>query len=309
MNMSGGGNVDFKQLETFVAIAKYKSYSKAAEHLFLTQPTLSSHIINLEKELKTTLLNRSSKQISLTPAGEILYEYAVNLLSMKTSAQFKLNEYRGTFVGQVEIAASTIPEQYILPEFLCQFHQVYPEVILTMSHLPSEKIIEGVLSEEYNLGIVGSRSTHNHLSFHELLADELALVTPASSQYKHLLKNPSWESLIKLPYIFREQGSGTRKKFEAAVKKSKHSIRELKIVAYIENTEVIKTCILNGMGVSILSRRAIEKELAEERFYAVRVPELELDRNFYLVHHKYRSLSPMEIRFKDFLIEALSAES
>lgn len=301
--------MDFRQLETFVAIAKYKSYSKAAEHLFLTQPTLSSHIINLEKELKTTLINRSSKQISLTPAGEILYEYAVDLLSLKTNAQFKLDEYRGTFVGQVDIAASTIPEQYILPDLLYTFHQDYPEVTLTMSHLPSEKIIEGILTEEYNLGIVGSRSTHNHLAFHPLVADELVLVTPATKEYQHLVHQSSWEKLIQLPYLFREQGSGTRKEFEAAVKKSRHSLRELKVVAYIENTEVIKTFILKGMGVSILSRRAIQQELAQGLFYAIQVPDLELERNFYLVHHKYRSLSPLEIRFKDFLIAALTQSS
>ncbi|SMP64977.1 selenium metabolism-associated LysR family transcriptional regulator [Anoxynatronum buryatiense] len=297
--------MDFKQLETFCAIAKYKSYSKAAEHLFLTQPTLSSHIINLEKELKTTLVNRSSKQISLTPAGQILYQYAVDLLSLKTNAQFKLDEYRGTFVGQVEIAASTIPEQYVLPELLCQFHQEYPDVTLSMHHLPSEKIIEGVLSEEYNLGIVGSRSTHNHLAFHELVTDELALITPASEKYRRFSETLTWSDLISLPYIFREQGSGTRKRFETALKRSHHTLKDLRVVAYIENTEVIKTCIRKGMGVSILSRRAVEQELMEGLFYAFDIPDLELHRHFYLVHHKYRSLSPLEVRFRDFLIEAL----
>jgi LysR family transcriptional regulator, transcriptional activator of the cysJI operon len=296
--------MDFKQLETFVAIARYKSYSKAAEHLFLTQPTLSSHIINLEKELKTTLINRSSKQISLTPAGTILYQYAVDLLALKSNAQFKLDEYRGTFVGQVEIAASTIPEQYILPELLCRFHSLYPEVILSMHHLPSEKIIEGVLAEEYNLGIVGSRSTHNHLNFHKLLEDELFLVTPATDRYRQIQRHMTAEDLFALPYIFREQGSGTRKRFELALKKNHHSLRELNVVAYIENTEVIKTCVKNGMGVSILSGKAVGRELSDGSLLAIAVPELELKRNFYLVHHKYRSLSPLEIRFKSFLTES-----
>lgn len=294
--------MDFKQLETFVAIAKYKSYSKAADHLFLTQPTLSSHIINLEKELKTTLLNRSSKQISLTPAGELLYSYAVELLSLKENAQFKLDEYRGTFVGQVEIAASTIPERYILPDLLVAFHQKYPEVIITMSHLSSEKIIEGILTEEYNIGIVGSRSTHNHLSFFPLVKDEMVLITPATKAYQPLLTHIDWSDLVVLPYLFREHGSGTRKEFETALKKSKHHLKELNIIGYIENTEVIKEFVMKEMGVSILSLRAVEREVAEGRLYAVPLPELEMGRHFYLVHHKYRSLSPMEIRLKEFLL-------
>ncbi len=297
--------MEFKQLETFVAIAKYKSYSKAAEHLFLTQPTLSSHIINLEKELKTTLINRSSKQISLTPAGKILYEYALQLLNIKESANFKLGEYRGQFVGQIEIAASTIPEQYILPRLLTGFNQQYPDVVLTLRHMASEKIIEGILTEEHNIGVVGSKASHSHLIFHSLTSDELALVVPNTDEYQHYEGEIPWDHIIRKPFIFREQGSGTRRLFEAALKKNNHSIRELKVAAYIENTEVIKKCIMDDMGVSILSKRAIQQELLNGSLKALTIPDMILTRNFHLVHHKYRTLSPLEIKFKEYLIHQI----
>ena len=295
--------MEFRQLETFVAIAKYKSYSKAAESLFLTQPTLSNHIINLEKSLGTTLINRSNKQISLTPAGKILYEYALQILQVKESAGFKLDEYRGHFVGHIEIAASTIPEQYILPSFLTGFKELFPDVILTLRHLASDKIIDGILTEEYNLGVVGSKASHGHLLFHSITEDELALVVPNNETYQQYEREVPWSDLVKMPFIFREQGSGTRKLFEASLKKNHLSFRDLKIAAYIENTEVIKQCIVDGMGVSILSKRAIQQELLNGSLKALSIPDMVLTRNFYLVHHKYRTLSPLELRFKEYLME------
>ncbi|SFI32985.1 DNA-binding transcriptional regulator, LysR family [Tindallia magadiensis] len=295
--------MEFRQLETFVAIAKFKSYSKAAESLFLTQPTLSNHIINLEKDLGTTLINRSNKQISLTPAGKILYDYAVEILHVKENVGFKLDEYRGHFVGHIEIAASTIPEQYILPSFLTGFKKQYPDVTLTLRHLASDKIIDGILTEEYNLGVVGSKTTHGHLTFHSLTEDELALVVPNNEAYQAYETEISWSELIKKPFIFREQGSGTRKLFEAALKKNSLGFRDLKVAAYIENTEVIKKCIMDGMGVSILSKRAIQQELLNDSLKALEIPDMVLTRHFYLVHHKYRTLSPLELRFKEYLME------
>lgn len=295
--------MEFRQLETFVAISKYKSYSKAAESLFLTQPTLSNHIINLEKDLGTTLINRSNKQISLTPAGKILYEYALQILQVKERVGFKLDEYRGHFVGHIEIAASTIPEQYILPSFLTSFKQSYPDVVLTLRHLASDKIIDGILTEAYNLGVVGSKTSHGHLTFHSLTEDVLALVVPNTSAYQHYENEVPWSELVKMHFIFREQGSGTRKLFEAALKKNQHSFRDLKVAAYIENTEVIKRCIMDGMGVSILSKRAIQQELLNGSLKALSIPDMVLSRDFYLVHHKYRTLSPLELRFKEHLLQ------
>lgn len=127
--------MDFKQLETFVTIAKLKSFSKAAEHLFLTQPTISNHIQNLEKELKTILINRTNKNISLTQAGELLYKHAIDILNKKESAIFSLNQFKGKIEGILEISASTIPEQYYLPDLLIEFSKKYPEVKYNLKNM------------------------------------------------------------------------------------------------------------------------------------------------------------------------------
>ena len=118
--------MDFKQLEVFVAVCKYESFSKAAKELFLTQPTVSSHIHNLEKELGTVLINRNNKNLTLTKSGEILYNHAILILNNCKKAVYDIKEYSGKIEGIIDIACSSIPESYIIPNFLNNFSNQYP---------------------------------------------------------------------------------------------------------------------------------------------------------------------------------------
>lgn len=293
--------MDFRQLETFVAVAKYKSFSKAADYLYLTQPTISSHIANLEKEINTVLINRSNRKISLTKAGEILYDYAVNLLNLKEGAVYKLSEYKGKIVGNIEIAASTIPEQYIIPQLICEFNKDYPDVTFRMLHYDSQQVVEGILQNQIDFGIVGAKIPNNQLNYIELVSDEVLLVTPTTDKYNSMKEPVSLEDIIKENYIFRELGSGTRKLVESALKDLKMDVTSLNVVAYIENTEAIKQCIRQGLGLSFLSKRAVADEVQLKVLKTFRVKELNLDRKFYFVYHKYRNPSPLEATFQEFV--------
>ncbi len=112
--------MDFKQLESFVMLAKLRNFSKAAEKLYLTQPTISNHINNLERDLDTLLFNRSNKKVSLTQAGEILLNHALSILNERDQALFSLGQFQGEIIGTLEIASSSIPERYLLTELLCK---------------------------------------------------------------------------------------------------------------------------------------------------------------------------------------------
>ncbi|AOY76654.1 selenium metabolism-associated LysR family transcriptional regulator [Clostridium formicaceticum] len=299
--------MDFKQLESFVAIAKFKSFSKAADYLYLTQPTISSHIINLEKELKTTLINRTNKKISLTKAGEVLYDYAVNIINLKENAKFKLEEFKGKITGNIEIACSTIPEQYIIPDIICKFNKAYPDVTFNMFHYDSKQVVEGILHGEIDFGMVGAKIAHSQLKYSELTNDEIVLVTPCGEPYDSFASEINIENILQENFIFRERGSGTRALLETTLKKHKVDIDDLKIIAYIENTEAIKQCIRKGLGVSFLSKHAIEDEVKHHLLKAFKIKDMELDRNFYLVCHKYRSPSPLEDAFRKFVWEYFNA--
>jgi len=133
--------MDFKQLEVFVAVVKHQSFSKAARELFLTQPTVSAHIQNLERELDTVLVNRSNKVITLTKSGEILYNHAIYILNNCKRAMYDIKEYSGKIEGIIDIACSSIPETYILPEFIKDFSASYPDVKFSISHYDSQYAI------------------------------------------------------------------------------------------------------------------------------------------------------------------------
>lgn len=293
--------MDFRQLESFVAIAKFKSFSKAADYLYLTQPTISSHILNLEKELNTVLINRSSKKISLTKAGEVLYDYAINIINLRERARFKLGEFKGKIVGNIEIASSTIPEQYIIPELICEFNKIYPDVTFSMLHYDSAQVVEGIINGDIDFGIVGAKIPHNQLKYVELTSDELVLVTPYNESYDSEDISITLHDLLKEKFILREQGSGTRNLLEETLRSQNIDIKQLQVIAYVENTEAIKQCIRRGLGISILSKRAIEDEIKYKLLNYIKIRDMELKRKFYFVYHSQRSPSPLEIEFQQFV--------
>lgn len=294
--------MDFRQLETFVAVAKFKSFSKAAESLYLTQPTVSSHILNLEKELNTILVNRSNRNTSLTKAGEILYDYAMNIMNLKESALFRLNEYRGKMVGNIEIASSTIPEQYIVPELICEFNKIFPEVTFSIFHYDSQEVIEGITQGDIDFGIVGASIANNQLAYFDLISDELYLITPVRPPYDSC-EEIELSEILKERFIFREEGSGTRHLVEKILHDNNLSTSSLNIIAHIENTEAIKQCIRRGMGISFLSKRAVEDEIKHNLLKALKIKDVCLNRRFYFVYHKYRTPSPLEKTFQDFVCQ------
>lgn len=295
-------NLDFRQLETFVEIINSKSFSKAANKLFLTQPTVTSHIQNLEKELGTPLLNRSNKSISPTDAGNILYKYAQDIINMKDMAKFKLGKYKGKVEGRLELASSAIPKQYILPYILKEFFSAYPNVTVDMIHNNSKGVINDIMNNAIDFGIVGAKYNNRYLEYIELVEDELILVTPNNNRFPNT-KNVSLEDIKKENIILRRQGSGSRLLLEKSLIDIKDSIKSFNIIATTENNETIKKFIELEVGVSFMSKLAVKDELEKGIFKGYRIEDLNLDRKFYFVYHKNRHLSPLAQTFKDFVID------
>ena len=168
--------MDFKQLEIFVAVAKHKSFSKAAKELFLTQPTVSSHMQNLEHELNTVLINRNNKNVTITEPGKILYTHALEILNNRQRALYNLNEYSGKIEGIIDMACSSIPETYILPEFLKFVVNKYPDVKFNISHYDSQDAISEIIDEKISFGFVGSKVSNSQINYIDLVDDELVLI-------------------------------------------------------------------------------------------------------------------------------------
>ncbi|MBN2897508.1 MAG: LysR family transcriptional regulator [Clostridia bacterium] len=293
--------MDFKQLESFVTIAKLNSFSKAADKLFLTQPTISNHILSLEKELDTVLFNRTNKKITLTHSGEILYEYAVSILNKRDSAFFSLNQFKGKIEGILEIASSTIPEQYYLTEILTKFHISYPDVKFDLKKYDTKQVLDKINLGEIDFGIVGAEKDIRNIEFIPIFDDEIVLIAPNRPPYDKM-DTISFENVLKHPLIIREKGSGTRQRFQNEVEAHNYEIEDLNCVGEIESNETIKKMVSRGLGLSFVSNRSIQNELKLGQLKIIDVKDFQMKRNFYFVFHQKRALSPLARTFRDFIL-------
>lgn len=296
--------MEFRQLQTFVYIVQLKSFSKVAEKLFLTQPTITSHIQSLEKELDMILLNRSSKEITLTKSGQILYEHALNILELKDKALLSLDTYKGRIEGVLALAASSIPEQYVLPELILEFRKKYPEVTFDVRHYSSIEAIDKICKYDLEFGMVGTKLEHPKLSFVDLLEDQLVLI--ASIHWQSLSVNISIEELLEMPIILREKGSGTRIQFENILDQLGYSSKNLNIVSYLQSNEAIKEAVKLGLGISFVSEKSIKIEQRYGLLQVIPIEAFNVRRKFYFVYNKDRTLSPLSDTFKRFVLDYLN---
>jgi len=293
---------DLRQLEIFCKVAELKSFSKAARAVHLTQPTVSEHIAALEEALGTKLFDRLGREVVPTRAGEVLRRYALRFMKLKDETLQGIDELLGVRSGEIQIGASTIPGEYILPRIIGQFRDEYPEIAVRVLVADTETILMRVLAGEFELGIVGSRWKVPHLVLETLWDDELVLAVPARHPWARR-RQVSAKELLREPFILRESGSGTRHIMEEALRA--HGVSggsRLNVVAEFGSSTAVKEGIIHGIGVSILSSRAVEAEVKAGLVATLRVRELSLNRSFYLAQDPRRSISPLCRAFLEFLL-------
>ena len=291
--------MDLKQLEVFVAVAKYNSFSKAAKELFLTQPTVSAHIQNLEKNFDTVLVNRNNKVITLTRSGEILYEHAIYILNNCKKAVYDIKEYNGKIEGVIDIACSSIPETYILPDFLKNFYSNYPNVKVSISRYDSQDAISEILNERSSFGFVGSKINNKKIQYIDLIDDELVLIAPIDLVIENEDNYIDIEKLHDLKFIMRKDGSGTQSIVINKLKSNKISINSLDTIAYVESNESIKEMVRLGLGVSFVSYNSVIDDINLKKIRYYKIKNLKFDRKFYFAYSNKKTFSPLEYKFLD----------
>ena len=295
--------MDFKQLEAFVSVAKYGSFSKAARELFLTQPTISSHIQNLEKELDTVLFNRNNKYITLTKYGEILYDNAISILNNCKKAIYDIKEYSGNIEGIIDIASSSIPETYILPNFIKSFSNKYPNVKFSISHYDSQYAISEVLNERVSFGFIGSKTFNSQIEYIDILSDELVLIAPLDLNIENENGYIDIKELNNLKFIMRKDGSGTKNLTFNILKDNNLNIDNLDILAYVESNETIKEMVKIGLGVSFVWHNSIKDYVKSNEIKYYKVKNISFSRKFYFIYSKKKVFNPLEDKFLNSLYE------
>lgn len=291
--------MELKQLESFVAVVVYKSFTEAAKQLYISQPTISTHIQALEKELETKLIVRTTKSIELTKRGAELYECAVKMLDLRDGL---LEKWRSWDEKIIRLGVSTIPSAYILPEFLPKFCKEYPEVFFQSIQSDSKGIIEGVLDGRMDVGLVGMEWEAEALACIPFYEDELVVITPVTEHFLALRKNEvPLEELFKEPMILREKGSGTKKAADQFLEKQGISKDSLKVAAYMNDPEAIKNSVEAGLGISIVSKKAAENMIREKRLLAFEFSRYTSGRKFYIIYRKDDVLKPFISTFINYI--------
>lgn len=296
--------MEFRQLEAFVNSVKYKSFSKAADATFLTQPTISAHINNLETELGITLLNRTGREISLTKQGELFYPYAIDMLHTRSQALYSVQKLSDTVEGVLDIYVSSIPGQYYLPALMGEFHAKYPGVRFYVDQSDSKTVMDNILIQKGEIGLTGYRM-NNSLVYEPVFMDEMVLLVPDTERYGEWENGSSvsFKDFENETFILREDGSGTKKEMEKAEINGVSAFKNVDVIARMNNTEAIKQSVSSGLGISILSRMAVEGSDTRHRVKYLRIEGLEKKRTFYMVYSKNICLSPVAEAFRNLVLE------
>jgi DNA-binding transcriptional LysR family regulator len=293
--------IDFRHLETFCRIAELKSFSKAADDLFLTQPTVSGHILSLEQTLSLRLFDRTSREVRLTKAGEVFLEYASKILSSRKDLLNALSEFSHGIRGELSLGASTIPGEYLLPKLMGDFKKEHPRFVISLKIADTKEIIQYVLRDNVEFGIIGARLNHPSLHYEKFEVDEIIVVAPPDHPLTRK-KRVTIEELLKEPWIIREDGSGTQMAVEKALRKKGRSLKQFNVIMEMGSTSSMKGGVKAKLGLAFLSKRATEEELDQGFLLPIDVEGLEpILRQIYIVSHRGRTLSPIGMEFFRFL--------
>lgn len=289
------------QIEAFVNVVKYKSFSKAAKALFLSQPTISSHIKSLEEELGVSLIVRSTKEIYLSDAGQMFYEHALELLRIRDLAYLQVSDFANSVKGNLTIAASSAPAQNLLPRILSDFMKLHPSIVLKVLPMNSTDVITAVENQEIELGLSGMSMPSSKCEFTPIAKDKIIIIYPSTPEFSDLDVSDEKAFIKSIPFVWRENGSGTRGIVENYLESLGLSVSDLNIVAEFPTTETTKQAVYHGIGAAFISSQSAE-DYIKLGYIRAFLPDTELlDQDLCLVCHTKSPLSPISNLFADYL--------
>jgi len=292
--------MDDHKLKVFCTVAETKSFSKASELIRLTQPAVSLQIQALEEMYGTRLFNRSGCIITLTRAGEILYKYAKDINSLYMAAEREIGEFTDIVRGDITIGASSTIGNYILPSIISEFRKKSPKVTIHLVTGNTRSVVEYLNASTIDVAIVEGEVKRQKLIVERLIPDEMVLIMAPSHIWGERNSVSIFE-VIKEPFIFREEGSGTRQIIEKYLSRHGISPQNIKISFIMGSTESIKGAVEEGLGLSIVSRWAVRKE---NRFGSLKTATFKEDRfmrDFSLLYQKSKESSYLLDKFIGFL--------
>ena len=275
-----------RRLQVFFTVAKLLSFTKAAEVLHMTQPAVTFQVRQLEEHFNTRLFDRTHNKISLTDAGHRVYGFAGKIFEVYSEMDNAVREMTGEISGALTIGASTTIAEYMLPTLLGKFKGEFPEVNIHLKVANTEGIVSMVENNSIDLGVVEAPVSNKNLVVEQCRTDELVAIVP----HGHALDGVAtigMEELTNLPFICREEGSGTRDVIARYMATCGLDKQALRVSMELGSPEAIKGAVEAGMGISIISLTTISKELKLQSLHAIHLDPI-ISRPFSFVHQKQK---------------------
>ncbi len=291
--------LNLHQLATFQAVAKHRSYVRAAEELHFSQPAVSAQIRHLEESLGIKLFDQIGRKTHLTQAGEELYLYSQKIFSVIDETLDVMEALRSPYYGRLSVGADTTVGSYVIPGLLGKFRQIYPQVEILLQVLNRASLIEAIFNNRVELAVMGSVPDDAPVEIEPFAFNPLVLVAAPTHRLAGL-KNVPIEELGREHFLLREQGSGTRAALEKALEDAG---LPLQVSMQVGNNSAIKQGVVAGLGIALISRVAIDMELETNRLVILDVEGFPIIRQWRLVHVKDKYLSATARAFKSFLLQ------
>jgi len=288
-------DMNLHQLRIFCSVVEFGSYTRAAETLYMTQPAVSLQVRALERSLQVKLFERVNQQLTVTEAGQALYQCALPMLNAEAEAERVLAELKGAARGRLVVAANTTGGMYIIPPFLASYKDRHPESELLLQIDATDRLIERARQGIIDLGFACGAISQPELTVETIGTDSLTLIL---STRHPLASQPSLplEQVASLPFIVPESISRTRQFIEQAMRERGLT---LKIAMHFQGTEPVKKAVESNLGAAIVSRAAVEREVAAGVLCAIPIADLELTRPFVMFYRQGKYFGPMA---RDFMV-------
>lgn len=295
-------DINLKQLEAFVATAEYRSFTRAAEALYLTQSTVSAHVSTLEQLLGVQLIERGArKRVTLTETGETVYAEAKDILRRCEALQRGISR-RGC--EQLLLGASTVPGQYLLPEIMSGFLRRRPDARFSLLRGDTTSVHQMLDENQARLGFVGAATDPNHYHYRTIAEDRLVVAAANIDEFRTLRDlGIHGHALLDRPLVLRAATSGTRKAVEAYLMRHHIPLASLHIIAEIDDPEAVKAAVSSGLGVSILSELAVKNDVESGRLLAFPLDSAGAFRKILLAWRRDLVLTAVEEAFIGYVLK------
>ncbi len=294
--------LDLTKLKAFIYSAETLSFSEASKILNLTQPTISHHINNLERELRAKLFVRSRSKLTLTESGRILLPWARKLVRQATEIQDLMASVQNEAIGNLRIACSVASGKYVLPHLAARFRYRFPSVQVSILSCAPEQVIPRLLEEEANLALVSFEMIDPSMESQILFTDSVSLIVPAGHLWQER-GHITAADLIGEPIIMREPTSGSLRVLTAELAKSDITLDDLDIFLELGNAEGIVQAVAAGYGVAFVSELVADCALRREQVTIVQVEDWKLRRNIYMVRQALKPHNRVTEAFWSFVHE------